>query len=230
MEGTESLYEIISRRISAAEDTNPISSPDAPKRHAPEAGFRTAKEYLQANMRIAAQCLHNVILNAYLDGADISSQMEQLKGICEQVVRVPVSGRRRIYFPLCSAAATSEIEQCIAVHTRDGNEGTLSHLTLVSDMGDFISWLEKNAKTTSKVYIVGGTAPESAEYLEKLSEMLARKGYPAATTDTLCSAGRGRDLIARRSGAVEVTLYQRMRGPAGEDKIIIGYNNFLKGT
>ncbi len=183
--------------------------------------FERALELGVADPRLANGMI-DVFMNTARDGCYVEGGLEDLKrvaGLEGGYVEVPAGGKLHLDFNSLDRASTADLEQFVAVASRTGLDGTISHLKLDQNPYDFMDWLEANAPRESMVYLIGGMAEESAAYVKTLEQGLQNRGFEMKDDDILTSLGFGKDVTMRVSGLIEVELYRRVRDPEGMTKI-----------
>lgn len=149
-------------------------------------------------------------------------EIQRLFPIKMNTLNVPTGEREKIDFSSVEVASTMYLEQCVAVATRSGDEGTLAHLTLKHDQTEFFEWLEKNSPKDSRVYLAGGREGDSKDYISALKEGLHARGYAIEEEDLLTRPEEGFHMRMLDSGEVEVQKYRWINGPLKRREVLSG--------
>ncbi len=137
---------------------------------------------------------------------------------------------KHVDFILYERARTGGLEECLGVATWP--EGTLAHLTLRTDVGEYFAWLARTVTVpeAQHVFLVGGRNPDSVRMITEIREQLRRYRFLQPRTHT-CEDGEytGRDMVLQSDGRVIVMPYAMQRHPANNqpEKMLLGQDTLI---
>ncbi len=104
--------------------------------------------------------------------------------------------------------STLDLEACVALAGRNGNNGVMMHLTQISPLKASFDWFRARVPTSEKVYLVGGMDGKSEGFVSTLRTMARDAGYQNIVEDTL---GRYQRNLSLSQTEANVEYVQRTR-------------------